>query len=308
MSPGLGLARAALGRVGGAALSLLGVAALLQLLLRAAPGDPIDLLPDGEANRAALERAWGLDRSLPAVLSDVMRGNLGESLTLRPGAPVASLVAEAAAQSAPLLLLALPLSLALAVPLARSPRGRALAAALSATPIFLFAFGLVSAINEGTFALMQGGHISAPAWFALPDQPSALRSLLAALSLAVASGNLSAVANHMLAETTRARASGWLEALTARGEPSGWPLLRNLLPGALALLGARAASLVGGLVVLEKVMLVPGAGAMLWDAALARDYPLALGLSLAAAAAVVGLSLSCELGRLALDPRLRGAE
>jgi peptide/nickel transport system permease protein len=301
-----GLARAALGRIAGAAFSLIGVAVLLQLMLRAAPGDPIDLLPDAEGQRAALEAAWGLDRSLLQVLIDVLQGRLGESLALRPGASVAALVAEASAASAPLLLGALPLSLLLAVPVARSGRGRAVAAALSATPIFLFAFGWVSLINELTFALMGAGLLSAPSWFALPDQPSALRTALAALSLAVASGNLSAVANHLLGERSRARASGWREALVARGEPTALPMLRNLLPGALALLGARSANLVGGLVVLEKVMLVPGAGAMLWDAALARDYPLALGLSLAAATAVVGLSLACELGRIALDPRLQG--
>ncbi|HND29753.1 MAG TPA: ABC transporter, partial [Myxococcota bacterium] len=42
--------------------TLAGASLLLHGLLLLAPGDPIDLIPDGEANRAALAHEFGLDR------------------------------------------------------------------------------------------------------------------------------------------------------------------------------------------------------------------------------------------------------
>ncbi|RME21437.1 MAG: ABC transporter permease, partial [Deltaproteobacteria bacterium] len=63
--------------------------------------------------------------------------------------------------------------------------------------------------------------------------------------------------------------------------------------------------LVGGLIVIEKVLLLNGAGALLWDACLKRDHPLAMGLALAAAFAVAASRLGVDLGRILLDPRLR---
>jgi len=74
----------------------------------------------------------------------------------------------------------------------------------------------------------------------------------------------------------------------------------------LATLAAgRVGFLVGGLVVVEKVLLLNGAGALMWDACLKRDYPLAMGLAIAAAAIVAVANLVADLVRFSVDPRLR---
>jgi ABC-type dipeptide/oligopeptide/nickel transport system permease component len=48
-----------------------------------------------------------------------------------------------------------------------------------------------------------------------------------------------------------------------------------------------------------------GVGAILWRAALLRDYDLCLGIALLAAVVVAGARLSADGIRMAIDPRLR---
>ena len=290
-----------------ALLTFVALILLLQGMLRAAPGDPIDLLPEGNENREALSHAMRLDRNLGEVLIDTLQGDLGESLTLRPGTPVVTLVVEAASTSAPLFILALFSSLLIGLALSLSARARTIGALFSATPAFLLAFGLVSALNGLTFAALQRGWIDRPHWFALPDQDSPFRTSLAVFVLAIASGNVGSVSAAFAAEIARARQSPWMEALRARGESVTLPLLANLLPAGLSIAGSRAVYLVGGLVVTEKLLLIQGAGNLLWESCLRRDYPLALGLGLAAGATVLGLRWLADSARLAADPRLRGA-
>ena len=55
--------------------------------------------------------------------------------------------------------------------------------------------------------------------------------------------------------------------------------------------------------VVEKLLLLPGAGRLLWDAAILRDHELVLGLATASAAAVVGLGFLLRAAAIGLDPR-----
>ena len=59
--------------------------------------------------------------------------------------------------------------------------------------------------------------------------------------------------------------------------------------------------------ILEKVLLLNGVGAILWQAALLRDYDLALGISLLAATFVSLARLAGDTVRIAVDPRLQEA-
>ncbi len=294
--------------------TLVGAALLLQLLLWAAPGDPIDLLPNGEELRPRLEKEWGLDRPLPVRFAEfVLRaagGDLGTSLTVRPGASVTSLVVPAAKRSLALLLPSLLLALGLAVPLARVTAGRTTVArrlieAVSVAPVFLLAYLTVMGLNELTFGLMESGSIDRPGWFALPDQASGLRTAIAVAVLAVGSSSLSELHGSFEGAVIRIRESGYVEAAVARGASTTPHELWNLVPPFATLAANRVTFMVGGLVIVEKVLLMNGAGALLWDACLKRDYNLALGLTLCAALAVCGARLVADVVRLMVDPRLR---
>ena len=85
------------------AATLLGAVAFVQVLLWAAPGDPIDMLPNSDELRPVLEAQWHLDEPVPARLlayaSNAVRGDLGTSLTYRPGMPVAEVIAKPALRS-----------------------------------------------------------------------------------------------------------------------------------------------------------------------------------------------------------------
>lgn len=306
----LGAAAAEAGRV----LATLGGASLLMLWLVArAEGDAADLLAADPAQRAQWVAALRLEEPLLqrwlGYWGGALGGDLGVSWTVRPGEPVAALLGRAWAGSAPRLLGASALSLALGLGAAWVERGgqalRRVQRLVSVTPAFLLAWLLILGLNTAAFAGMQAGRLARPAWFALPDQDSALKTLLAVGVLAVGSSALSEVQEALRAELGRLRGAPFIEALRARGAPTRRALVHNLLPGAAAVLSAQAPGLVGGLVVVEGVLHLNGAGALLWQACRLRDLPLALGLTLTAAAAVCAARLVVDWTRLALDPRLR---
>lgn len=307
-------ARAAAGKVATFVATLAGAVVFVQVLLALAPGDAIDLLPNGDELREGLAREWGLDRPLPErivrSLVGVARGDLGTSLAYRPGASVASLVAASAGQSLALLVPGVLLGVAAGLGLGawRAGRGTPLlraVQAVSVVPAFLAAYVSVVGINAGVWALMERGTLDRPAWFALPDTPSALRTALGVTVLAVASGGLTELHAAFAAEIARLRGAPFVEAARARGAAT-WPhVLHNLVPPLAEITAARVGAVLGSLVVVEKLLLFPGAGAVLWQACRLRDVPLATGITLVAAAVVAGTRLVADLVRLSVDPRLR---
>ncbi|MCO4743422.1 MAG: ABC transporter permease [Proteobacteria bacterium] len=297
------------------ALSLVAVATAVQLLLWAAPGDPIDLLPNGEELREQLSVEWGLDQPIAvrvlSYLAQASTGNLGISLAYRPGMPVIDVLLQPALTSLGLLSGAVVLSLAWGTALAVWTRGqrrqsRRLVRVLSVAPVFLLAHIGVHGINELTFSLIEAGNIARPAWFALPAEASLVRSTLAIVLLAVGSGSLAEIHQEVEQALLTIRRSGFVDAARSRGEPTTLLIARHLLIPVASLAAARTGFLLGGLVILEKVLLINGAGAILWQAALLRDVPVALGITLFSAATVCLARLAADAVRIGLDPRLRG--
>jgi peptide/nickel transport system permease protein len=179
--------------------------------------------------------------------------------------------------------------------------------ALSIVPVFLMAHALVLGLNAATFAAIGTGWIDRPDWFALPDQPSALRTVLSIVILATASGALHETHAQLEEALVHIRRAPYIDAARARGAPVWRHVARNLVPPLAVTLAERAAFLAGSVVIVEKVLLLNGAGAVLWEAALLRDYDVALGIALYAAAFVGVIRLVADGIRVAVDPRLREA-
>jgi len=272
------------------ALTVIGATLLLQGLIHLAPGSAADLIPG--APRTGL---------LAGALA-ALAGDLGESLTVSPGASVRELTIRAWGASLGLLGPAALLSTVGSLMLAHRPLGR-LVTPVSAAPLFLLALAIVTGINEATFALINADVISRPAWFAVPDRPSTLRWLIGVGILAVGSGALSGPQAEWRAALGRVHRSGFVTAARALGLPVGPHVRAALAPFAAQLLARRIAFGVGGLVIAERMLLLRGAGSLLWEACLRRDHPLALGLSLSAAVIVAGARLLADLSEIALDPR-----
>jgi len=311
------LLRATLARCAWAAATLVGAVTGMFALMVLAPGDPIDLLPNAEAVRPVLEVEWQLDQPAPVRLlrwwTRLLGGDLGTSLSYRPGTPVSSLVVASVLPTAGRVVGALAVVLAGGTAMAwHTSRGGASAGVsrgavqvASLVPLFLAVHVIVASLNGATFALIEAGAIARPGWFALPDQASALRTALAVCLLAVASGSLHEVHAELEVSLAELRRAPFVDAARARGQATTPLLLRHLLPHLCTVGAGRFAMLVGGAVVVEKLMLLPGAGAVLWNAALLRDYEVVLGLSLVAAASVVAVRLAADVTRMALDPRWR---
>jgi len=299
--------------VGAFVLALAGAALLAQWLLWLAPGDPVDLLTADPELRAAMVERWSLDepphvRTL-AFIEGALTGDLGVSLTYRPGEEVAALVWRAGVTSAPTLVLSVLLAVGAGVAFAYIGQGwtlsRRAVQALSVAPVFLLAATAVVSINEATFYAIEAGWIARPSWFALPLGDSILKSALGVTVLAIGSSALTDVHQASDDELRRIRRSGYVDAARARGAPL-WPhVLWNLVPPLTTITVSRTAFFVGGLVVVEKVLQLNGAGAMLWQACRMRDYPLALGLVVGAAAVVCAARLVGDVVRIGVDPRLR---
>ena len=306
------LAWAALRRALAALGSVLGATLLLQALVGLAPGDAADLAANDAALRDALSAAWGLDEPLltrwARFVVSAARGDLGESLTVRPGASVSALITASGARSAGLALAALALGLGLGLPLGfGGARARRLTLVLSAAPVFLALYAVMTGLNEGAWALIEAGRIHRPDWFALPDAASGLRWTIGACALAWGSSSLAELQGATAEELGRVYRAPFVLAAQARGEPA-WPVaLRSLLPPLMEVGASQVAVVLGGLIVVERALQLNGAGDLFWRACSQRDLPLACGLAASAALVVAAARLLSDLARLWLDPRLREA-
>ncbi len=96
----------------------------------------------------------------------------------------------------------------------------------------------------------------------------------------------------------------------AKGIGARRTLMKHTLKGALlpviAYLGPSTAGIITGSILIETVFAVPGIGRHFVDAALNRDYPLVMGITLLYGALLIVFNILTDLVRGWLDPRARG--
>jgi peptide/nickel transport system permease protein len=313
------------------------IASLVFLLLRVAPGDPIDALLGTRAPqeaRDALRQQLGLDQPLLVqyghYLADLLRGQLGESLTNQE--PVTAVISRSLPASLELGLVALLIAavVGLAVGFSGIARpegrldlgGRLYGIGTYALPPFwaamvvqlIFAVWLGWLPVGGRFpptleppsgsgfylldSLLAGG--GPPFWGALRHLvlPASTLGLL-----------LSGVfANALRLNLRRALDSDYVEAARSRGLSERRVVLRHALPNALlpvlTITGITVASLIGGALLIEVTYSWPGIAFRLQEAISQRDYPVVQGIVVVVAALVVAVSVLVDLVVALLDPRL----
>ncbi|MCP9832296.1 ABC transporter permease [Synechococcus sp. HJ21-Hayes] len=313
------------------------IASLVFLLLRVAPGDPIDALLGTRAPqeaRDALRQQLGLDQPLLVqyghYLADLLRGQLGESLTNQE--PVTAVIGRSLPASLELGLVALLIAavVGLAVGFSGIARpegkldlgGRLYGIGTYALPPFwaamvvqlIFAVWLGWLPVGGRFpptleppsgsgfylldSLLAGG--GPPFWGALRHLvlPASTLGLL-----------LSGVfANALRLNLRRALDSDYVEAARSRGLSERRVVLRHALPNALlpvlTITGITVASLIGGALLIEVTYSWPGIAFRLQEAISQRDYPVVQGIVVVVAALVVTVSVLVDLVVALLDPRI----
>jgi peptide/nickel transport system permease protein len=243
----------------------------------------------------------------------VLTGDWGQSFAEHR--PVAHVVLERLPATAVLAAAALGLSLALGLGLGLASarvRHRGLQGALQglavvgmSVPTFWSGMLVLLVFSVRLGWLPSGGVATIGAEFSAADR---LRHLV---------GPAAVLASVYVAQWTRYLQAGLAEVLRedyvrtgrAKGLPERALLVRHALPNAaislVTVVGLEIPRLLAGAMVTEVVFAWPGLGRLLTASLLARDYPVAMGVLVLLAVAVVVTNLLTDLAYRAIDPRVR---
>lgn len=319
-------------------VTLFGVAVVVFVMVRVAPGNPIAMmLPPGATPEdiARLEALYGFDRSIPEQfaiwLGAVLQGDFGTSITMRQ--PVSTLVLERLPATLELAIMALLIALivggTLAVLGARY-RGRApeLGVDLSvgvglSVPDFLWGLALILVFGVLWPVLHISGRIDPRIEVDLATRFYAIEGLLRgqwalvgdvlahmlapALALALP---LAAIIAQLLKQSLKEQISlDYADLARVRGLSETRVILSEALRNAalptLTLVGVQFTFLIGGTVIVERLFSYEGLGNMAIGAVINRDLPLIQGIVLLFACLFIAINLAVDLCYGLLNPRLR---
>ncbi len=321
-----------------APLSLWVVATAVFLLMRFTPGDPVDVILGVRASptaKLALRQELGLVGSwweqYGHYLQQLLRLDLGKSLNSR-GTPVVQIIENFFPATVELTIYAMAIALVVGLGLGLittlSHRwrnaGRLFSIVTYSLPLFWVGMllQLVFAVQLGWFPIGTRFpvEITPPARITglytldalLTGQLElflvSLRHLaLPALSLGIV---ISGVFERVLRiNLTRSLQADFVESARARGIPTPTVLINHALRHALipvvTMVGLTTASLLGGAVLTEVTFSFPGLANRLFEAIIARDYPVVQGIVVFFALIVVLVSVAIDLVNAWLDPRIR---
>lgn len=296
------------------------------LLIHAAPGDPASAIA-GQSGQAdaefmrQLREQFGLDKPLPVQLwiyiERVVTFDLGISHRLQR--PVLTIIFERLPATLLLtgtaFLIALTSGIALGVRAARKPGDIADTIIMSASLFFyatpLFVVGIVLVLVFGvwlnwlpTFGMMT---VDVPLHGLARAADIARHAILPVVTLAV----FYSAVYVRLTRASMVEVSGYPFVKTARAKGATerritWVhVLRNAVLPVITLAGIQAGHLIGGSILVETVFAWPGIGSLAFDALIARDYDLLLGIFLCTSVVVLIFNLLTDLLYLVFDPRVQ---
>jgi peptide/nickel transport system permease protein len=289
------------------------------MLVHLAPGGPA-VLADPKLSleeQAAIEERLGLDQPLATQyglwIARVARGDLGESFLY--DVPNRQAIGERLSNTALLAGTALLLSVCLAVPLgfwSALKRGTFVDRAVSgvafvamAVPTFCLGIAAIFVFAVAFPVFPAGGATTAGSAGGFTDRLHHLvmpAVVLAAVTTAELLRYMRSSAQTALQQpfVKVARAKGLTRRLVAWRHG-----LRAALIPVVTALGIQLPRLIGGAAITETVFAWPGIGRLGVQAALGRDYPLVMAITLFVSAAVVVVNLLIDLLYLWIDPRIR---
>src|SRR5262245_11127158 len=297
-------------------LVLLIISFLIFALLTRAGGDAAIMLNNARGSDETIEnirRIHGLDRPLMERyrnwVTEAARGNLGHSLVLQ--APVWSLIRlpllRTGVLAAVALLIAWTISLTLGIAAARRPGSlidrlcSVIVLLASSTPRIVLALLALTLISSTPLMNVVGPTTNSDVGvLSIRVIPPAIILSTPLLALFLAQTRVA---------IRGALDEDFIRAARARGAPERMVLLRHALrPAAgplITIFGLSLGSVMSGSVVVETVMGWPGLGQLIVSAVETRDIPLLLGVTLAAAAAVMAGNLAADILQRLNNPRLR---
>ena len=313
------------GRVVKGVLVLLAIAVLNFFLIRAAPGDPAQVMA-GEAGAAdevflqQLRARFGLDRpvleQLWIYLREVLTLDLGFSY--RQQRPVVDLILERLPATLLLTLTAFCLALLIGTTLGALAGLAAgsivdtlftvLSLLLYATPVFWLGLMLVLVFSVTLGWLPPFGYETINVKMTAIERVFDIMKHMIMPVMSLAAIYLAIYARLMRSSIIEVSHQDFIK--TARAKGLAAPrivvghMLRNALVPVVTVAGMQAGALVGGAVVIETVFAWPGLGRLTFEAVLQRDYPVLLGIFLILSVIVIALNLVTDLIYRLIDPRM----
>lgn len=306
-------------------LMLVALSMLVFVLLRLAPGDPIDayINPNvamSQVEMDAVRARLGLDQPVPLQYLGWLRaaasGDLGFSIQ-RNGVEVLPLVIERIGPT--VLLMAAGLGIAIAVGITagiftavrrNSPAdiGFSIAAFLGlSSPAFLTAILGLYLFSVVLHWAPSGGMLTPGASFSVGDLLAHL--VLPAFLLSI--GHAALIMRYMRASLLEVLNQDYVRTARAKGVKEFWIIMkhavRNALLPVVTLIGSTIGIAVGGAIFIESVFNWPGMGLLLINAVDTRDYPVIMGATLIIGACVILVNLLTDIAYAAIDPRVQVA-
>lgn len=315
-------------RLAGLVPMLIGISFISFIVIQLAPGSPVermtDLNPKASAEvRERLEKAFGLDQPIHVQyvrwLQRIVKGDFGTSFAA-DRRPVADKIRDALPVTLLLNALELLLILMVGIPIGVYSAVHPYSLADRITTVFVFLGFAMPTFWVALLAMMFFGvelgwlpisglvsldHAqmtsAGKAWdlashLILPVTVSALTGL-AGISRYMRSSMLEVVRQDYV---TTARAKGLPETAVIYRHA-----LRNALLPVITILGLSLPALIGGSVIFETIFAIPGMGRLFFDAVLARDYPLVMGVLIIGAILTLVGNLLADVSYAVADPRLR---
>ena len=334
------LFRAVLLRLLTTAVTLLGVAVIVFVVIRVVPGNPIAMmLPPGatDEDMARLTALYGLDKSIVRQFliwaGGVLQGDFGTSITTRQ--PVLGLVLGRLPATLELSVMALAIATVIggfAALTGTRLRGTRSEAAIDvangmalSVPDFLWGlmlillFGVLWPVFHISGRVTPSIELPFTTNFYLFESLIRLRldlwwdivshMVLPALALAIP---LAAIIGQLLKQSLKETMHlDYVTLSRTKGYSETHVITREALPNAilptLTLVGVQFTFLIGGTVIIERLFSYEGLGNMAIDAVINRDLPLIQGIVILFAVIFTAVNLIVDLAYAALNPRLRHA-
>ncbi|MCR4743905.1 MAG: ABC transporter permease [Lachnospiraceae bacterium] len=294
----------------GVVLVLLGVMALIFVVLRIIPGNPVAVLLNDHVNKETIERltaSMNLDKSMPEqfllYLSGAVRGDLGESYFMKR--PVLTLVLDVFPNTIKLTVLAASFAWIFGI-----AAGVISAMHHDRLPDYLFRG--VSLLGVSVPVFMVALFLQYLFYFKLSLLPlsydgSFLSLILPAISLGWNSaGSVARLTRSSLMEqfgqayldTARAKGLSSRQALLTHG-------LKNAMVPVITMLAMQLSGMLSGAVITESVFGIAGLGKLALTAVQTRDMPLLQGTVLFSALVISVGNIIADIVNVCIDPRLR---
>lgn len=281
-------------------------------MMHLVPGDPIDVMV-GEAQitpeqLAALRAQWGLDQPLHTQyltwIGNMTTGNMGKSV-VRPGVPVSTMMAEAAAVTIKVNLIAFVGSILIAIP------AGILAAVKRDTPVdysIMVASSLGVALPNFWIALMLIVLFSLKLQILPPFGLTTWQSYILPV-VVLATEQTALIGRMMRSATLEILGQDYIRTARAKGLAERIVLLRHVARNAMlpvvTILGYRLAFVLSGTIIVETVFALPGLGRLFVTSINLLDYQVVQAIVLLLSVVVILGNLLTDLAYSFVDPRIR---